>query len=142
MERLFGGVGKSSSHEAGDVCFGVWSTSFSLTKNFLAAANLEEESECSSGFPGVEYSDLYRVGVLSVDIVRRGYFRALFGLFRSQAQMHTPATMTATGMATPMAIFAVPESPPEPEPEPEPEPGFELPPGLVPPGWDPSRRGF
>jgi hypothetical protein len=49
--------------------------------------------------------------------------------------------MTTTGIATPRAILAVPESPPEPELEPEPEPEGEGPPGLVPPEPNPFRRG-
>lgn len=49
------------------------------------------------------------------------------------------ATMTITGIATPRAIFAVPESPPEPELGPEPE--GEEPPGLVPPEPNLFRRG-
>lgn len=131
VDWLFGGVGKSSSHAVGDSLSSVGSTTFSLNKTFLMGVNVLEESECSS----CRCSDLYRVGVLSVDIVRRGCFplRASFLLFRSHSPMHTPTTMTTTGMATARANFAVVESPALPE--------GEVSPGLPDVLSDPLRRG-
>jgi hypothetical protein len=139
VDWLFGGVGKSSSHVVGDSLSSFGSTPFSLNKTFLMGVrlvNLVEELECTSwGTVVIGYSDLYRVGVLSVDIVRRGCFplRASFLLFRSHSPMHTPTTMTTTGMTTARANFAVVESPALPE--------GEVSPGLPAVGSDPLRRG-
>jgi hypothetical protein len=54
VDRLFSGVGKSSSHVVGYSLFSVGSTSSSLKKSFLMGVNLVEESECSSCRTGVE----------------------------------------------------------------------------------------